>query len=79
MTTPNTPVPVQDCARLFEGPALNAGLQPVEPALPISLDGDRLKLRRNPPKTGEHDAEIARELGYSDADISALRQKGVLV
>ncbi|MBU6497696.1 MAG: CoA transferase, partial [Rhodospirillales bacterium] len=49
------------------------------PALPLSLDGERLGLRHDLPKPGQHDEEIARELGYSDAEIAALRAKGTLV
>jgi crotonobetainyl-CoA:carnitine CoA-transferase CaiB-like acyl-CoA transferase len=82
--------PISRPIELFDDPHLNAsggllamtlpdGKQTKLPALPISLDGHRLALRRNPPKTGEHDAEIARELGYSDAEIGVLRRKGVLV
>lgn len=82
--------PISRPVELFDDPHLNAsgGLLPMTlpdgtqtklPALPISLDGERLKLRRNPPKTGEHDDEIARELGFSDAEIDKMRTTGVIV
>ena len=34
------------------------------PALPLSLDGVRPGVRRDPPRVGQHGAEIAAELGY---------------
>ena len=45
------------------------------PALPISLDGERMGLSLDPPKAGEHTAEILRDL---EIDISALKSKGVI-
>jgi crotonobetainyl-CoA:carnitine CoA-transferase CaiB-like acyl-CoA transferase len=50
------------------------------PGLPIEFgDGrDRLGLDRQPPRIGEHTAEILREAGYSKGEISALRETGVL-
>jgi crotonobetainyl-CoA:carnitine CoA-transferase CaiB-like acyl-CoA transferase len=82
--------PISRPVELFDDPHLNAsggllamtlpdGTRTKLPALPLSLDGERLGLRRDPPKIGEHDGEIARELGYSDAEIGALRERGVLV
>ncbi len=82
--------PIARPAELFDDPHLNAsgGLLPVTlpngaatrlPAIPIALDGARMGLRRDLPKPGEHGAEIARGLGYSDADIATLRAAGALV
>ena len=82
--------PISRPIELFDDPHLNAsggllamtlpdGKQTKLPALPISLDGERLKLRRNPPKTGEHDDEIARELGFSEAEIAKMRTSGAIV
>jgi len=34
--------------------------------------------QRPPPRAGEHTAELLTELGYTDADIDALEQKGVI-
>jgi succinyl-CoA---D-citramalate CoA-transferase len=35
-------------------------------------------IRRAAPKLGEHSDEVLREAGYSDAEITALRQKGII-
>ena len=59
---------------LFEDPHLNQseGLLPVTladgrqvklPAYPLALDGERLGLRRDLPRLGEHNAEILAEIG----------------
>ncbi len=82
--------PIARPAELFDDPHLNAsgGLVRVTlpdgrstrlPGLPLAFDGARLPLRRDLPKTGEHDTEIARELGYSEAEIAAMRRAGTLV
>ncbi|MDZ4103505.1 MAG: CaiB/BaiF CoA-transferase family protein [Hydrogenophaga sp.] len=42
--------------------------------LPLALDGERLGVRRNPPRLGEHSAELLAELGYSDEDAARLSQ-----
>lgn len=82
--------PIARPAQLFDDAHLNGsgGLLPTTlpdgrqtklPALPLALNGARPGLRRDPPKPGEHDAEIARELDYTDAEIEALRRNGVVV
>ena len=42
-------------------------------ANPIKLSDAPFEVRRLAPRVGEHTAEIMREVGYSDADIAALR------
>jgi crotonobetainyl-CoA:carnitine CoA-transferase CaiB-like acyl-CoA transferase len=48
------------------------------PALPLSLPAGRPGLRRQPPRAGEHGAEIAREAGLSEAEVAALVADGTL-
>ena len=48
------------------------------PALPIELDGQRLHGRLDPPRLGEHTAEVAETLGYGATEIAALIDAGVL-
>jgi crotonobetainyl-CoA:carnitine CoA-transferase CaiB-like acyl-CoA transferase len=48
------------------------------PLLPLTLDGQRLPLRHDPPSVGQHNDELLRELGYPDAEVAALRAAGVL-
>ena len=50
------------------------GLGPVKSAAnPIKLSDAPVEMRRKAPSVGEHTIEIMREVGYSDADIAALR------
>jgi crotonobetainyl-CoA:carnitine CoA-transferase CaiB-like acyl-CoA transferase len=46
--------------------------------LPLTLDGQRLGLRRDPPALGAHTGELLRELGYDAAQIEALREAQVI-
>jgi crotonobetainyl-CoA:carnitine CoA-transferase CaiB-like acyl-CoA transferase len=48
------------------------------PGSPIKLSHHDATIRRPPPLLGEHTAEVLTELGYSDADIAALRDTGVV-
>ncbi len=50
------------------------GIGPVKSAAnPIKLSDAPVEIRRKSPGIGEHTAEIMRSVGYSDADIAALR------
>jgi crotonobetainyl-CoA:carnitine CoA-transferase CaiB-like acyl-CoA transferase len=42
--------------------------------LPLALDGERLGVRRSPPRLGEHSAELLAELGYTPEDAARLGQ-----
>ena len=48
------------------------------PALPIEMDGQRLKKRLDIPRVGEHSAEVARELGCEPGLIAELVAEGIL-
>ena len=43
------------------------------PALPVEYGGSRLGLHRGLPQIGEHNEDVAYELGYSDEDLKRLR------
>jgi len=78
--------PIGKPEEMFDDPHLNAGggLLDMEmedgercklPALPISLDGQRLGLHLDPPKAGEHTEEL---LGMLGLDIGELKSKDVI-
>ena len=75
--------PISRPEDLFEDPHLLAsgglldmttpeGRRTSLPALPVQMDGKRPGLRRAVPRQGEHTREVLQELGFTDADISAL-------
>ena len=47
-------------------------------ATPVHLADTPLVYHRHPPRLGEHSDEVALELGYSGAEVAALRADGVL-
>jgi len=51
------------------------------PALPVEFGADRQRpaVTRQPPKIGEHNGEILAEVGFSEAEVAALRERGVIV
>ena len=59
---------------LTDGP--RAGDQTTAPLLPIMMDGQRLGVRLNPPKSGEQTKEILAQLGYSEGEIDNLLSNG---
>jgi crotonobetainyl-CoA:carnitine CoA-transferase CaiB-like acyl-CoA transferase len=46
--------------------------------LPITLAGERLGVRLDPPLRAAHADELLRSVGYTDAQIGALRQQGAI-
>ncbi len=86
-------IPFSPIARpedLFEDPQLNAGnsLVAVElpdgrqtklPRLPIAVDGQRMELRMEAPKLGEHSRDLLLELGYTDNQIDALHHQELVL
>ncbi len=47
-------------------------------AYPVWINDERTMSKQPPPLKGEHTVKILRELGYSDSDISELREKHVI-
>ena len=62
--------------RLTDGP--RAGETAQAALFPLTLAGERLGVRLQPPRMGEHGAELLRELGYAAGDIDALRARHVV-
>ena len=54
------------------------GRETTVPLLPITLAGQRLGVRNDPPQLGEHNDEVLTSLNYSAVDIAALREAGVV-
>ncbi|MGO4407096.1 CaiB/BaiF CoA transferase family protein [Bosea sp. RAF48] len=48
------------------------------PALPVGFNGERPGIERQPPKLGEHTAEILAEIGYTPHEIARMNQAGVI-
>jgi crotonobetainyl-CoA:carnitine CoA-transferase CaiB-like acyl-CoA transferase len=74
---------------LFDDPHLKAtgGLAPVTlpdgrtthlPLLPVAMGGERLPLRMNPPRLGEHTDALLADAGYASEAIAALHEAGVI-
>ncbi|CAN7393915.1 CoA transferase [Acidovorax sp. LjRoot118] len=81
--------PITRPEELFDDPHLNqsGGLAPIRlnngteskvPLLPLTLGGMRPGVRLQPPRAGEHTAALLQEVGYSDAEVAALRAQGAV-
>jgi crotonobetainyl-CoA:carnitine CoA-transferase CaiB-like acyl-CoA transferase len=81
--------PITKPEELFDDPHLNAtgGLAPLTlpdgretkvPLFPLTLGGERLGIRRQPPRLGEHTYELLRAAGYSAQDLGALAARGII-
>ena len=81
--------PVNTPSDLFDDPHLLAsggllditlpnGTTARTPALPVSIDGKRLQKRRDPPKIGEHTAEVLTNLGYGIEEIATMSRDGTV-
>jgi crotonobetainyl-CoA:carnitine CoA-transferase CaiB-like acyl-CoA transferase len=75
---------------LFEDPHLNEGGRMLEilfatgtrakiPGLPLDMGGRKTRVRRQPPKMGEHTREVLREAGVTPDEITRLREQGTIV
>jgi crotonobetainyl-CoA:carnitine CoA-transferase CaiB-like acyl-CoA transferase len=82
--------PITDPQHLFDDQHLQqtGGLAPMElpdgrqtqvPLLPLTLGGERLGLRLDPPKLGEHTDALLQSVGYTAADVAALHAEGVVL
>ena len=54
------------------------GRETLTALLPLTLDGERLGVRLNPPKLGEHSVELLRELGYSEVAIHDMQASHIV-
>jgi crotonobetainyl-CoA:carnitine CoA-transferase CaiB-like acyl-CoA transferase len=48
------------------------------PLLPLTLDGQRLPLRHNPPSIGQHSRQVLQALGYSEQEVQSLIEQGAI-
>jgi crotonobetainyl-CoA:carnitine CoA-transferase CaiB-like acyl-CoA transferase len=55
-----------------------AGTQVKTTLFPITMDGERLGVRLQPPRLGEHTRELLAGAGYSDARIEDLQARGIV-
>jgi len=61
---------------ITDGP--RAGTESAIPLLPFSMNGERLGVRENPPRVGQHTKEVLQNLGYTALEIAALIKSGVV-
>jgi crotonobetainyl-CoA:carnitine CoA-transferase CaiB-like acyl-CoA transferase len=62
--------------RLPDGP--RAGETVKTTLLPFTLAGERLGVRIDPPRLGEHSGELLQSLGLAEGEIAGLRERGVV-
>ncbi|RMH85680.1 MAG: CoA transferase [Actinomyces sp.] len=83
----NTPIaPVNDTRSVADDPQFRhrLGFWPAEALgaeqmpLPVFVDGERPPLPSRAPEVGQHTGEVLRELGYDDARIAELKERGAL-
>ena len=81
--------PVNKPGDLFGDPHLNAsgGLADIHltdgrsartPLLPVSMDGQRLQNRRDPPQIGQHTNDVLNEIGFSTNEVAELARSGAI-
>jgi crotonobetainyl-CoA:carnitine CoA-transferase CaiB-like acyl-CoA transferase len=81
--------PITQPQELFDDPHLNQtgglvamtlpdGRATKVALLPLAMDGQRLGLRRDPPKLGEHSDALLSSLGYDVDQIAGMRAEGVV-
>ena len=81
--------PINKPEDLFDDPHLNEsgglldmvlpdGEEVALPALPISVDFQRLGLRMPPPRIGEHSLDILSQMGKNDTEIARLYEDGII-
>ncbi|NKB44955.1 MAG: CoA transferase [Alphaproteobacteria bacterium] len=84
--------PIAKPHELFDDPHLNAGdgLSEVTltdgdgagrkiklPNMPLSIGGDRLGVRRDLPREGQHTREVLTEMGHDDAAVARMLENGI--
>ncbi len=62
--------------RMSSGP--HAGEVTKTPLLPITLGGERLPIRMDPPDLGQHTQELLKLMNYSEEEIAELRNKKII-
>ena len=81
--------PIQKPTDLYDDPHLLAsggllemtepgGRKVVVPGLPVSVDGERFELRRDPPAAGADNDDVLQAIGLDVADIDRLRASGII-